>query len=338
MININSLFPSNSNAPDASYPYGSARNVTVSGDNTGTPFIASLQNDIIGLQQYLLSEAGVTPSGSPDTVLDSQQFTALWNILNMRTMTHNITVDADYTLTSSQNLRLRYVITDTNPFLTTSRNIIVDEVERRFLAVNNTLQTLTFKTLSGTGIDVLAGETKDLYGNGTNIIGSIENEVSGVMSTDNFLHIQDQQVAGTISATSTAATWNARDLNTVKTNNILGASLSTNEITLPIGTYKGRGSFATALNGTADCYMQMGIWDGTDFIDYGMSCKPFENEPQIVISPELTIDFFFTITEETTIDFRQYTEKAGVFKGLGSNAPIAPTTQIVADIEIYKVG
>lgn len=52
-----------------------------------------------------------------------------------------------------------------------------------------------------------------------------------------FLHIQEQQAAGVNAGTFTSGAWQTRTLNTVNTNEIAGASLSTNQITLPAGTY-----------------------------------------------------------------------------------------------------
>lgn len=65
------------NAPDASYPYGSARDDSVPGDLTGTPRVASEIKDTQGLYQKLLNEAGIVPSGVPDSVVTSQYFQAL---------------------------------------------------------------------------------------------------------------------------------------------------------------------------------------------------------------------------------------------------------------------
>lgn len=62
----------------SSYPYGQARNITVPGDGTGTPWDAALANDLFGFQQALLSDAGVTPSGSPDTAEVSQYLEAVY--------------------------------------------------------------------------------------------------------------------------------------------------------------------------------------------------------------------------------------------------------------------
>ncbi len=64
-------------AADANYTYGKARNVIVSGDNTGTPFEEDLVNDIFGLQQALLDACGITPTNVPDTATVSQYLEAL---------------------------------------------------------------------------------------------------------------------------------------------------------------------------------------------------------------------------------------------------------------------
>lgn len=59
------------------YPYGQARNITLPGDGTGTPWEAALVNDIFGFQQALLSQAEIVPSGNPETAVDSQYLKAL---------------------------------------------------------------------------------------------------------------------------------------------------------------------------------------------------------------------------------------------------------------------
>lgn len=61
----------------AAYPYGQARNITLPGDGTGTPWEAALVNDIFGFQQSLLSESQIVPSGNPEEVGASQYLQAL---------------------------------------------------------------------------------------------------------------------------------------------------------------------------------------------------------------------------------------------------------------------
>jgi hypothetical protein len=53
-----------------------------------------------------------------------------------------------------------------------------------------------------------------------------------------LLHIEDQKPAGTGGGTFSSGAWRTRDLNTVVTNEIVGASLSSNQFTLPAGTYE----------------------------------------------------------------------------------------------------
>lgn len=76
-LNIETQYPGKSNAADADYPFGSARNISIPGDGTGTPLEEAWLNDLFGLQQALLSRTGITPSGLPDTSAVSQYLQAL---------------------------------------------------------------------------------------------------------------------------------------------------------------------------------------------------------------------------------------------------------------------
>ena len=107
-----------------------------------------------------------TPADNPDKWGDA---TSIAN-LSANTLTHNMTSDADYTLSTAENLYGRVIITDTNPFLSTGRNIVVSATERLFIAQNDTLQTLTLKTAAGTGVAILAGSSVELQCDGTNVI------------------------------------------------------------------------------------------------------------------------------------------------------------------------
>lgn len=93
----------------------------------------------------------------------------LWDA---QTTTHDFASDADYTLTAAQNLYGRIILTDTGVVLTTARNVITDNKEKNFIVQNDTAQTITVKTLAGTGISITAGNFANLYNDGTNIISS----------------------------------------------------------------------------------------------------------------------------------------------------------------------
>jgi hypothetical protein len=66
---------------------------------------------------------------------------------------------------------------------------------------------------------------------------SAADAAANAVGTDDLLHVRDEKTSGTAGGTSTAATWHTRVLNTVLTNEITGASLASNQITLAAGTY-----------------------------------------------------------------------------------------------------
>ena len=76
-INPETEFVGKINPSDAEYPYGKARDITNPGDGTGTNWKANYINDDFGWKQALLQKAGLTPSGSPDTALESQYLQAM---------------------------------------------------------------------------------------------------------------------------------------------------------------------------------------------------------------------------------------------------------------------
>ena len=82
---------------------------------------------------------------------------------------------------------------------------------------------------SGTSLEI--GSSGDTISKGSGVVSRL-----GVFESQ-LLHIQDQKSSGTSGGTITSGDWRTRDINTVVTNEITGASLSSNQITLPTGTY-----------------------------------------------------------------------------------------------------
>jgi len=78
-------------AADANYPFGSSKDETGAGANDGTPYFKARADDIFGLQQAILEEAGITPSGNADTAILSQYMEGLKKILKSgrKNLVHN---------------------------------------------------------------------------------------------------------------------------------------------------------------------------------------------------------------------------------------------------------
>lgn len=62
--------------------------------------------------------------------------------------------------------------------------------------------------------------------------------VAGVGGALDLIYVRDQKSSGQAGGAAAAATWNVRTLNTVTVNTISGASLASNRVTLPAGTYR----------------------------------------------------------------------------------------------------
>ena len=79
-VDFKSAYGSLAGGPSPEYPFGFGINESVLGAGDGSPFEQVWFRDYQGLFQKLLDEAGITPSGVPDTVLASDYFDALGTI------------------------------------------------------------------------------------------------------------------------------------------------------------------------------------------------------------------------------------------------------------------
>lgn len=95
---------------------------------------------------------------------------------------------------------------------------------------------------SGVGNITLAGPNFSLDTAGKRIMlqknaaGDLE-ELLRTPAQPPLLHVRDEKTSGTVGGNSAATTTQTRDLNTVVLNEIAGASLGSNQVTLPAGVY-----------------------------------------------------------------------------------------------------
>ena len=76
-------YPTRVEPATTEYPYGKAKNRTA--PNNGTPWNdEDIVNDIFGLLQAIDTEAGITPSGTPDNAVTSQRLQALKQLFGAR--------------------------------------------------------------------------------------------------------------------------------------------------------------------------------------------------------------------------------------------------------------
>jgi len=148
-------------------------------------------------------------------------------------------------------------------------------------------------------------------------------ELKGVPT---YMIVQDQKSQNTAGGTFTAGAWRTRDLNTTEYNNISGASLNSNRITLPAGTYRLRATapavgcnmHVTRLqNITAESTILLGTSEYTSADG---------------VCTRSSICGIFTLTASSALEIQHYCSSTGTF-GKASNI----TTEIYTQASIEKI-
>ena len=157
--------------------------------------------------------------------------------------------------------------------------------------------------------------------------GTVSGAGGGIFESQ-LLHVQDQKTQGTNGGTTTSTTTHTRDLNTVVTNEITGASLSSNQITLPSGTYylECHPTNGTPLNSDNQPY----LYNVTDSSNELIGTSGRSNyQASVLISGR------FTISAQKVFEIRHYFETGIADFGFGyaSNQ----TTEVYTDVKIWKV-
>lgn len=160
-------------------------------------------------------------------------------------------------------------------------------------------------------------------------------------SSDSFasqlLHVREEQPDGTASGTFTAGAYRTRVLNTVKTNQITSATLVSNQISLPSGTYFIIAR-APGFQVSAHAVKLRNITSSSDIIIGGV-CGSSS------ISGDNTYSFVngrFALASTTTIELQHQclntktTNGFGNPAGFGANGDTS-TTEVYSDVMIWKV-
>lgn len=77
MLKIYQRYAPNALAPTTAYPLGSIKNDSTPGADDGTPLEKDWGNNVEGFHQALMTSAGLTANGTPDTAVASQLLDAL---------------------------------------------------------------------------------------------------------------------------------------------------------------------------------------------------------------------------------------------------------------------
>ena len=142
-------------------------------------------------------------------------------------------------------------------------------------------------------------------------------------------HVRDQKTSGTAGGVSTAATHKVRVLNTEVNAGITGASLASNQVTLPAGTYSVH-AISSVYNVARNRANLYNVTDSVITLD-GTNC--WANADTNGISH---VKGVFTIASSKVFSLRHYTQSAGGADALGV-AVSNGASEVYADLMFTKI-
>lgn len=144
-----------------------------------------------------------------------------------------------------------------------------------------------------------------------------------------LLHLQDQKTSGTAGGTFTSGAWQTRTLNTEVTDEI-GSTLSTNQFTLPAGTYEIQASCPAYKTGSHKAKLR----NVTDTSDVLLGSSEYSDSGNN-IQTRATVAGRFTIAAAKTFEIQHQAASTRATDGFGFAASFG--TEIYAEVLIWRV-
>lgn len=170
------------------------------------------------------------------------------------------------------------------------------------------------------------------------LLGYLQGDAQHRLGVHNLLHVQDQKAQGTAGGAFTSGAWRTRDLNTVLVNNISGASLAGNQITLPAGMYYVEASAPaySDTNGYIERHQAIlhNITDSTTLL-VGMQASLYRWATGSVLSNRSYVSGVFQILEQKVVALLHRCTVSGPTNGFGQNGNF--TTEVYSDVKIWEV-
>jgi hypothetical protein len=214
-----------------------------------------------------------------------------------------------------------------------NNNLIIIDTNSGIVA-NNIVNLQTSITTLNTSINVL---TSNIPTTGEAEAGSDNTKFMTSLRTHEAITFKRKQI---LRATESQATgvqraavvgWNLRQLNTMHTNNIPGASLSSNNLILPAGEYLAYATFAFWQNPAGT--LKPEIYNLTDATSILTGSQPYGNAS----GGMMTVVGYFVLTATKTIQLRQYHGTASATNGLGVPVSLAGYPEVYAELLLEKV-
>jgi len=147
----------------------------------------------------------------------------------------------------------------------------------------------------------------------------------------NMIMVRDEKTSGTAGGSATSGSWGTRTLNTQVVNNISGASLAANQVTLPAGTYYAKWSvpfFRTNLS-------QSRLYNVSDVAAIGYGSNTAED---VNVGGDQSVgEYYFTLAASKTLEVQYRVGTSWATDGLG-RAMSFGNVEVYTQLTIWKIG
>lgn len=161
------------------------------------------------------------------------------------------------------------------------------------------------------------------------LTGNVTGNVTGNI-LQNYMQVNETQAQNTAGGATVAATWQTRTLNTILVSTITGATLGSNQITLPAGTYY--------ISATAPAYAINGhrirVWNVTDGLQLLIGQGEYTNA---ATQTNALVTGRFTLGSSKAIRIDHYTQSTRATNGLGVQVNASGYSEIYTTVEIWKL-
>ena len=148
-----------------------------------------------------------------------------------------------------------------------------------------------------------------------------------------YLNMIDEKASGVDGGTFTASGWRTRVLNTIRgTNSITGSSLSSDQFTLPVGTYR----IFVRCPASQVNYHKAKLRNITDSTDVLIGSSNF-NVIGSGNGTDSIINGLFIISAQKTFEIQHYCTVNGTNTGFGHATAISGITEVYSTVELWKL-
>lgn len=164
----------------------------------------------------------------------------------------------------------------------------------------------------------------------TQFLSGLFQQAAGTRSY--LLHVRDEKSSGTEGGTFTSGAWQTRTLNTVKTNEISGASLAANQITLPAGVYY----YEIAAPAHRVDHHKAKLYNITDAVDIQLGTEKLAyTAGQTTIASIVTGKI--SLSKTTVLEVQHRCQTTQATEGFGSASATVPEIAVFTEAKFWKI-